>query len=56
MKGIKMKDNLIKKIDEFLNPDLDKLHDPFLLPDMQKLVDRVIEAKKGIIVKFGKRG
>lgn len=33
-------------VNEFLNPDLDKLHDPYLLPDMQKLVDRVLLARE----------
>ncbi len=36
----------MSKVDEFLNPDLDKLHDPRCLPDMQLLVDRVLKAKE----------
>ena len=34
------------QIDEFLNPDLDKLHDPYELPDMRRLVDRVLKARE----------
>ena len=33
-------------VDEFLNPDLDKLHDPYDLPDMKRLVDRVLKARE----------
>src|SRR5690554_2778528 len=30
---------------EFLFPDLDRLHDPFLLKDMDKTVDRIFQAR-----------
>ncbi len=33
------------KIDEYLNPSIEKLHDPYLLNDMDVLVDRIILAK-----------
>lgn len=36
----------MSEVDEFLNPDLDKLHDPNCLPDMKLLVDRVLKAKE----------
>ncbi len=32
------------EIDEFLNPDLDKLHDPFLMKDMDIAVDIVLDS------------
>ena len=34
------------QIDEFLNPDLDKLNNPYELPDMRRLVDRVLKARE----------
>lgn len=34
------------KVDEYLNPDIAKLHDPYLLKDMDKLVDRILLAKE----------
>ena len=39
------KDLTEDKIDEYLNPSIDKLHDPYLLNDMDVLVDRIILAK-----------
>ena len=35
-----------ENVNEFLEPDIEKLNDPFLMPDMQKLVDRVLMAKE----------
>ena len=39
------KDLTEDKIDEYLNPSIEKLHDPYLLNDMDILVDRIILAK-----------
>ena len=39
------KDLTEDKIDEYLNPSIEKLHDPYLLNDMNILVDRIILAK-----------
>ena len=39
------KDLTEDKIDEYLNPSIEKLHDPYLLNDMEILVDRIILAK-----------
>ncbi|MBR6688879.1 MAG: single-stranded-DNA-specific exonuclease RecJ [Clostridia bacterium] len=39
------KDLTEDKIDEYLNPSIDKLYDPYLLNDMDVLVDRIILAK-----------
>jgi single-stranded-DNA-specific exonuclease len=33
-----------KQLDDFFDPDPEKLHDPFLLQDMKKAVDRIYEA------------
>ncbi|MCK4744550.1 single-stranded-DNA-specific exonuclease RecJ [Candidatus Parcubacteria bacterium] len=35
-----------KKIDEFLNPDYEKLHSPFLFSDIKKIAARIKEAVK----------
>ena len=39
------KDLTEDKIEEYLNPSIEKLHDPYLLNDMDILVDRIILAK-----------
>lgn len=34
------------KVENYLNPDIQKLYDPFLLNDMEKMVERIIKAKE----------
>lgn len=40
------KDISDSKVEEYLNPDIAKLHDPYLLQDMDILVDRILLAKE----------